>query len=88
MSSNKLTMNLRKTQCLLIGTKPKFSKCKKLLIKVGDVILNTEEKADLLGVTIHKSLTWSENIEFLSKKLAQKIGMLCRLCDLCQMLLY
>lgn len=79
MNRNKLTMNLEKTQCMLIGTKQKLSKCKKLYIKVGDVVLNTVEKAKLLGVTIDEYLTWSDHIDFLSKKLAQKIGILRRL---------
>lgn len=42
MNSNKLTMNLEKTQCLLISTKSKLWKCKNLYIKVGVVILNSE----------------------------------------------
>lgn len=58
MNSNKLTMNLEKTQCMLIGTKQKLSKCRKLYIKVGDVVLNTVKKAKLLGVTIDESVTW------------------------------
>lgn len=64
---------------MLIGTKQKLSKCTKLYIKVGDVVLNTVEKAKLLGVTIDESLTWSDHIDFLSKILAQKIGILRRL---------
>lgn len=48
-------------------------------IKVGDVVLNTVKKAKRLGVTIDESLTWSDHIDFLSKKLAQKIGILRRL---------
>lgn len=44
MNSNKLTMNLEKTQCLLISTKSKLWKCKNLYIKVGVVILNSEGK--------------------------------------------
>lgn len=72
MNSNKLIMNLEKTQCMLIGTKHKLSKGKILYIKVGDVVLNTVEKAKLLGVTIDESLTWLEHIDFLSKKLAKK----------------
>lgn len=47
-----------------------------------------KEKADLLCVTLDESLTWSENIKFLSKKIAQKISMPRRLCDLCPVLLY
>lgn len=79
MNINKLTMNLEKKQCMLIGTKQKLSKCKKLYIKIGGVVLNTVENAKLHGETIDESLTWSDHIDFLSKKLAQKIGILRRL---------
>ena len=50
MENNKLTMNLKKTQCMLIGTAQKLSKCRKLCIKVGDIVLETVRFAKLLGV--------------------------------------
>ena len=79
MENNKLTMNLKKTQCMLIGTTQRLSKCRKLCIKVGDIVLETVRSAKLLGVQIDECLTWSAHIDSLCKKLSQKIGILRRL---------
>ena len=49
MSRNKLTMNLKKTQCMLIGTSQKLSKCRKLCVKVGDVLIENVQRAKLTG---------------------------------------
>lgn len=62
-----------KTHCMLIGTKPKTSKCRKLYIKVDDVVLNSVEKAKLLEVTIDKSLTCLEPVEFFRQKSCYKL---------------
>ena len=77
MSRNKLTMNLKKTQCLLIGTSQKLSKCRKLCVK--DVLIENVKCAKLLGVNIDECLSWSVHIDVLCKKLQQKIGVLRRL---------
>ena len=79
MERNKLTMNLKKTQCMLIGTAQKLSKVRKICIKVGDIVLETVTSSKLLGVHIDECLTWSVHIDVLSKKLSQKIGILRRL---------
>lgn len=51
----------------------KISKCRKLYIKVYDVVLNTVKKAKLLDVTIDESLTCLEHIEFLRQKACSKL---------------
>ena len=79
MSRNKLTMNLKKTQWMLIGTSQKLSKCRKLCVKVGDVLIENVKCAKLLGVNIDECLSWSVHIWCLCKKLQQKIGVLRRL---------
>jgi len=68
MKNNKLTMNLKKTQCMLIGTRQRLSKCRKLCIEVNNVIIETVDVAKLLGVNIDCSLTWSYHIDCLTKK--------------------
>ena len=72
MSRNKLTMNLKKTQCMLIGTSQNLSKCRKLCVKVGDVLIENVKCAKLLGVNIDECLSWSVHIDVLCKKLQQK----------------
>ena len=79
MERNKLTMNLKKTQCMLIGTAQKLSQFRKICIKVGDIVLETVTSSKLLGVHKDECLSWSVHIDVLSKKLSQKIGILRRL---------
>jgi hypothetical protein len=39
MKRNKLTMNLKKTQCVLIGTKQRWVKCRKICIEINFKII-------------------------------------------------
>ena len=41
MNENTLMMNLKKTQCMLVGTKQRLSKCRKINIRIEKVILET-----------------------------------------------
>ena len=70
----KLTMNLKKTQCMLIGTSQKLSKCRNLCVEVGDVLIENLKCAKLLVVNIDECLSWSVYSDVLCKKLQQKIG--------------
>ena len=79
MKRNKLTMNLKKTQCMLIGTKQRLAKCRKICIEINNVVLETVDVAKLLGVNIDCSLSWSYHIEVLTKKISKKLGVLRRL---------
>ena len=79
MEQNKLTMNLKKTQCMLIGTCQKLSKCKPFNIQIGDVLLETVKSAKLLGVHIDNCLTWYTHLDLLANKISKKLGVLRRL---------
>jgi hypothetical protein len=57
MDKNKLTINLKKTQCMLIGTEQRLRKSRKLSLQVGDVFIETVSCAKLLGVYIDRCLT-------------------------------
>ena len=76
---NNLTMNLKKTQCMLIGTKQRLVKCRKICIEKNNVVLETVDVAKLLGVNIDCSLSWSYHIDVLTKKISKKLGVLLRL---------
>ena len=73
MDKNKLTINLKKTQCMLIGTEQRLRKSRKLSLQVGDVFIENVSCAKLLGVYIDRCLTWSEHVEILSKKTCKQI---------------
>ena len=79
MENNKLTMDLTKTQCMLIGTTQKLSKCSKMCIKVVNIVLDTVRFAKLLGVRVDECLTWSAHIDSLCTKLLHTRGILNRL---------
>ena len=52
MKRDKLTLNLKKTQYMLIGTKQRLVKCRKICIEINNVVLETVDVAKLLGVNI------------------------------------
>jgi hypothetical protein len=81
MQKNKLTINLKKPQCMLIGTPQKLSKCRKVFLNVGEIFIENVwvKCAKLLGVYIDECLAWSNNTEVLCRKLIQKLGLLRRL---------
>ena len=54
---------------MLVGTKQRLSKCRKL-------ILETVEVSKLLGVNIDCCLTWSNHLEILANKISKKLGVL------------
>jgi hypothetical protein len=62
MNENKLTMNLKKTQCMLVGTKQRLSKCRKINIRIENIILETVEEFKLVGVNIDYHIFISNNV--------------------------
>ena len=70
-------MNLKKTQCTLIGTLPKIINL--LKIQIGDIVLETFKSAKLLGIHIDNCLTWSTHLDLLSSKISRKLDVLRRL---------
>lgn len=83
MNKIKLTINLKKTQCMVISTEQRLRNCREIyLYKLRVLSLKNCNVlcAKLLGVYIDKCLTWLEHVDILSKKkLARKIGVLSRL---------
>lgn len=71
LNSNKLKLNVKKTKCMLINNKSGFNDV--------DVLIDGEkiEKVNnfkYLGIMIDRKLTLNENVNFVCKKLAKKIG--------------
>ena len=79
MRENKLSLNLSKTQCMLIGSAQKLAKCRELKISVDNLSIETVQSAKLLGVYVDNCLSWKEHINYVSKKISRKIGVLRRL---------
>ena len=72
-AANKLTLNLKKSVCMLFNDKA----CKKKIsIKVDDIVLPTVECTKFLGVWIDSKLTWKSHINKLVIKLKQNMHLL------------
>lgn len=79
MKDNKLSLNLDKTQCMLIGSAQKLARSSPLKIKVNDIVIQNVQSAKLLGVYVDVNLSWHQHINFMCKKIAKKLGVLRRL---------
>ena len=75
---NKLLINTNKSHCMLIGTNANVDQ-KILSIKLNDTQLQQVSTFKLLGIYVDSSLSWRSHLEHLTKKLAPKVGLLCRL---------
>ena len=81
LQGNKLSLNVVKTQAMIIGSKPKIKKLRNnpgtlpSFRVVGEEIdLINETK--YLGVVIDNCLTWESHISTLQKKISRAIGLL------------
>ena len=82
MNENKLTMNLKKTQCIHVCWLEQNKDCQnveKFIIRIENAILETVEVPKLLGVNIACCLTWSNHLEISVNRISKKLGVLKRL---------
>ena len=75
--SNKLTLNVNKTQMIMLSRK-------KILTPKNEVILRNEvvqrvNKAKFLGVIVDQRLNWKEHISMISKKNSKSCGIIYRI---------
>jgi hypothetical protein len=78
MLRNKLSINIQKTLCMLIGTTQRLLKCRNLNIDFNGVRIEFVKQAQLLGAYIDSSLSWDTHVEFVSKKIIRKLAVLKR----------
>ena len=75
--SNKLSLNLKKTNYMLFGTQHKTKQLNnQLQISIENTNINHVNAAKFLGITIDQNLTWRKHIDELSKKCSRSIGIL------------
>ena len=79
MKNNKLSLNLEKTECMLIGSSQKLSRCNPLNVIVNDVKISNVQSSKLLGVMVDQNLSWKEHIDFVGGKISKKLGVLRRM---------
>ena len=75
LSANKLTLNLTKTEFMLIASRQKLSNIsERPSLTINDMAVEQVASAKSLGVYIDQTLNWECHIENISKKIASAIG--------------
>ena len=81
LESNKLSLNVAKTQNLLIGGRKKMkdienSETQKLQIVIGEEPFSIVKHTKYLGTEVDQFLSWDDHISAVTKKISKGIGML------------
>ena len=81
LQGNKISLNVVKTQAMIIGLQPKIKKLKNNLsslpsFKVGGEEINLVNETKYLGVMIDNCLTWESHINEVQKTISRAIGLL------------
>ena len=80
IQGNKLSLNVSKTQSMLICTKPKHQKRKiaggNLGLNIRGNDLDVVQKVKYLGVQVYDSLDWKDQIKAISSKVSKALGLL------------
>ena len=80
LAANKLTINLSKTEFLLIGSRQRLSGFHTTpLLTINGKQITQASSAKSLGVIIDENLSWEDHIQSISKKVASGIGALKRI---------
>ena len=82
LNTNKLSLNIAKTEFMIIGFPQKISAMDdRITVEINDCEVEKVDsvKSRSLGVYIDKHLNWSTHIEKISKKIASAIGALKRI---------
>ena len=83
LSANKLTLNVKKTKYMLIGSQFKlFQINSDFTVKVNNTLLKRVIKHKSLGVQIDESLNWRPHINTISKKISAGLASLKRVSHL------
>ena len=78
--ANKLTLNMTKTEFMLIGSRQKLNSLSVLPdLEINGTQLNRVDFTKSLGALIDENLTWSNHINTISKKISSGIGSIKRM---------
>ena len=77
--ANKLTINVSKTEYMLVGTRQRLSRNRyDSKIQIGGVDIKQVSTTKSLGILVDKNLNWYQQVDSISKKVSKRIGMLRR----------
>ena len=79
LKANKLSLNVAKTELMVIGSKQRLSvQCDDVVIKIDDQVIKRVDHSKSLGLTIDAHLSWSKHVEDICKNVSSAIGALKR----------
>ena len=81
LRANKLTLNVKKTEYMLIGSYKRITNVQNentMEIKIGNKEINRTKSTKSLGVIIDEHLVWKEHIDSISIKASRAIGVIRR----------
>ena len=74
LSSNKLTLNVGKTEFMLFANKRKLNLVRNFDLFINETKINRAEKFKYLGVYFDSTLSWKEHITSIASKLKSKLN--------------
>ena len=82
--ANKLSLNIAKTEFMVIGSRQRLATFDdpELCVTVNNASVKQVKFAKTLGVTLDENLTWRDHVEVISKKISSGIGALKRIREL------
>ena len=76
-SVNKLSLNVKKTHCIIFRSYKKKIDCN-LKLFINSVKIRQAESTKLLGIIIDQNLTWKYNTTYIKGKMSRGIGIICK----------
>ena len=79
MLANKLTLNIEKTEYILIGSRQRLNYIQTPTIRLDDTEVNRVSEIKTLGVVVDDQLLWKNYVDATISKVSKGIGMLRRI---------
>ena len=75
LTANKLSINVTKTEYMLIASKHKIANLvNPLNIKLGDETINRVTASKSLGMYLDEDLSWNEHVDYIARKISSAVG--------------
>ena len=79
LPANQLTLNVKKSKFLLIGSSSRLSKVGSILISADDIPLDNVDSYTYLGIVINNRFSWTDHIDYIRGKISEKLSLLRRI---------